>query len=229
MTDHYRPISGTSDYGEDGGNRRRGVARFFPGAGIVGSEMAQEYLQRVFLYFMTYGAAFLLVGVICIVLPIVFVSVSIQYLVAWILVIGGAAAVVHFLLVFGSPGTTTFLVLGIVHLAVGLWILFQRSVRHGNAFVWLLFGWFFIHGLLKLLMGCEVRTLRSWIALVISGVVSILLAILNIALAGLYGFRVICIMFGVDLAVTGLAFLMVSSMAYYANRSADRTHLLGDA
>ncbi|MCO5610583.1 hypothetical protein L7F22_064822 [Adiantum nelumboides] len=227
MGDQYRSISGGHDDSGDTGRRR--PAFFFPGVQSVGSDMAQEYLQRVCLYFTVYGVAFLLVGALCILLPIVFTGISIQHLIAWMLIIGGVASLLHFLLVFGAPGTTSFLLLGLLHLAVGLWILFQASVRLGSAFVWLLFGWFFIHGLLKMLMGYEVRSLKSWPMLAGSGTIAIILAILNVALAGAYGFPLMCILFGIDLAITGIAFLLVSAMAYYANRSADRNPLMGDA
>ncbi|KAI5073819.1 hypothetical protein GOP47_0011832 [Adiantum capillus-veneris] len=227
MGDQYRSISGGHDDSDD--NSRRRPAFFFPGVRSVSYEMAQDYLHRVCLYFTVYGVAFLIVGVLCILLPIIFTGISIQHLVAWILIIGGAASLLHFLLVFGAPGTTSFLLLGLVHLAVGLWILFQKSVRRGSAFVWLLFGWFFIHGVLKMLMGYEVRSLKSWPMLAGSGTIAIILAILNVALAGAYGFQVVCILFGIDLAITGIAFLLVSGMAYYANRSADHNPLLGDA
>lgn len=229
MGDQYRSLSGGRN-GADEAGRSSAAAFFFPGMNAVGSEMAQEYLQRVCFYFTTFGVAFLLVGALCILLPLVFIGISIQHLIAWILIIGGVAALVHCLLVFGVPGTTSFLLLGLVHLAVGLWILFQSSVRRGSSFVWLLFGWFFLHGLLKLLMGYEVRSLKSWPALAGSGTIAIILAILNVALAGAYGFRLVCVLFGIDLAITGIAFLLVSGMAFYANRATERNRpLLGDA
>lgn len=216
--DQYTGIH--ADYGED----PRGVPAaapsrgpfIFPSLQAVDEDLAMDYLGAVFVYFTVFGLAFLAVGVIAIVLPILFTAISVQQMVSWMLVIGGLVAFLHFFLVFGAPGTTSLFLLGILHLGIGLWLLIQARVRRGITFVWLILGWFIVHGLIKLLMGYEVRSLKAWPAVSVAGGAAFILGILNIALAPTYGLAVLGILFGVDLAITALAFLLVSMVAYQA-------------
>lgn len=197
----------------------------FPSAQIVNDELALEYLGSICVYFTVFGFAFLAVGIAAIVLPIVFASILVQKMVAWMLLIGGLISFLHFCLVFGAPGTTSFFLLGILHLAVGIWLLVQSGLT-GVAFMWILLGWFIMHGMIKLILGYEIRSmkawpsievrssLQAWPAVVLAGGVALGLGILNVALAPTLGLGVIGVLFGVDLIITALAVLVVSTMAY---------------
>lgn len=210
--------TGIPDYGQEQPPPNR-WARVFPGLRTARSDLGTEYIERLRYYFSVFGVAFLVIGIICIVLPLLFSSISVQQMVAWILVIGGVAALLHFLLIFGAPGTTSFLLLGVLHLAIGLWMLFQSRVRHASTFVWLVMAWLFVHGVVKLLMGYELRSLKLWPALTITGFISVALGILNIVLTPTYGLRFLGVLFGGDLAVTGLAFLIASFTAFLSSRA----------
>ena len=68
-----------------------------------------------------------------------------------------------------------------------------------------------------MVMGYEVRSLKLWPAMVVSGASAIVLGILVMALTPTYGLPVLGIMFGVDLVITALAFLLISLAAYQGN------------
>eukprot|EP00246_Nothoceros_aenigmaticus_P004380 TRINITY_DN15911_c0_g1_i1.p1 TRINITY_DN15911_c0_g1~~TRINITY_DN15911_c0_g1_i1.p1 ORF type:complete len:258 (+),score=24.23 TRINITY_DN15911_c0_g1_i1:170-943(+) len=184
-------------------------------------DVAHEHLERLALYYTIFGVIFVLVGVVGIVFPIVF-ALAVEQLIAWLLVLGGAVSLLHFLLVCGAPGTTSFLLLGILHLGVGLWMLLQ-PISGSTMLLFVLAGWFLAHGVLKLLMACQVRSMSSWPAVLVSGIVSIILAFTILALAQPFGIVIVGIIFGADLLVSGLSMLTISCMAYLGHRT--REHL----
>ncbi|MCO5555394.1 hypothetical protein L7F22_008940 [Adiantum nelumboides] len=197
----------------------------FPSSQMLNDELALEYLGSICVYFTIFGFSFLAIGVAAIVLPVLFASILVQHMVAWMLVISGLVSFLHFCLVFGAPGTTSFFLLAVLHLAVGLWLLVQSGLRTGVTFMWILLGWFLAHGLIKLIMGYEIRSMKAWPArevssmqawpaIVFAGGVALVMGILNIALAPTMGIPVVGILFGVDLVATALAVLIVSMMAY---------------
>ena len=104
----------------------------FPSRQTVDDDIAMEYLGTLVVYFALYGFLFLVVGVVAIVLPIVFSSISVQQMVAWMLIVGGLVSLLHFFLVLGSPGTTSFVLLGALHLACGIWLLVQIRTYYLN-------------------------------------------------------------------------------------------------
>ncbi|MCO5580053.1 hypothetical protein L7F22_033919 [Adiantum nelumboides] len=184
------------------------------------TEMRQDWLERLNMFFTLCGAAFIIVGACSIVLPLFFSSITVQTLTRWILVAGGVVALLHFLLIFGAPATTSFLLLGILHLGVGLWMVIMSSVRQYSPFFYIMAGWFILHGIIKFLMACQLRTLTSWPALMVSGVVSILLAAAHFVFTSSFGLTFFSVLFGADLAFTGFSFFLIAFMACLATRAA---------
>lgn len=106
-------------------------------------QVADEHLERLSLYYTIYGVVFGIVGVAAIVVPIFF-KFPIDELIAWLLVVGGGVTLLQFILVCGAPGTTAFLLLGALHLSVGLWMLLH-PVPNPTMLIFLIAGWFLIH------------------------------------------------------------------------------------
>ncbi|KAI5079841.1 hypothetical protein GOP47_0005320 [Adiantum capillus-veneris] len=181
-------------------------------------EMRQDWLERLNMFFTLCGAAFIIVGACSIVLPLFF-SITVQTLTRWILVAGGVVALLHFLLIFGAPATTSFLLLGILHLGVGLWMVIMSSVRQYSPFFYIMAGWFIVHGIIKFLMACQLRNLTSWPALLVSGVASILLAAAHFVFTYDLGLTFFSVLFGADLAFTGFSFFLIAFMACLASRA----------
>jgi len=188
-------------------------------------QVPDEHLERLSLYYTIYGAVFGIVGVVAIVVPLLFKNIPLDQLIAWLLVVGGAVTLLHFFLVCGAPGTTSFLLLGALHLAVGLWMLLQ-PVPNPTMLVFIICGWFLIHGVLKLLMACQVRSLATWPAVLTSGLVSVILAFVILALSSWMfkkSIKLLGIFIGADLIFTGIALVMIAFMARLGHR-AKETH-----
>lgn len=175
-------------------------------------DMAEEHLERLTLYYTVYGLVFAVIGVIAILLPLLF-GIEVLSLLAWLLVLGGAITLLQFILICGAPGTTSFLLLGGVHLASGLFILLQPAEAN-KRFTFLFAAWFLAHGVIKVLMSCQVSSVTTWPAVLVSGLVSIALSVVALLIGNRFGYGLIAIFFGADLAGTGLSLLLIACMSY---------------
>ncbi|KAJ7553465.1 hypothetical protein O6H91_06G099200 [Diphasiastrum complanatum] len=179
--------------------------------------VTEEHLHKLSLFLSIYGALLSAVGVLAILFPIVF-SLAVGQFVAWLLVLGGILSLVQFFLMCGAPGTSSFLLLGILHMAIGLWII-TKPISGGMLLIYVASGWFVGHGVLKLLTAYQVRNLTSWPAVMASGVLSFVLALVILVLSPRYGLLFLGVIFGVDLLVSGIAMMLIACMAYFGNRA----------
>lgn len=178
----------------------------------LSADVPDDQLQRLTLYYTLYGAVFGVVGVLAIILPL-FTGLAVTQILPWLLVLGGAVTLLQFLLICGAPGTTAFLLLAILHLAVGLWML-MKPVAGQTEVTFILAAWFLVHGVVKLIMACQVRKLTTWPAVLASGFASIVLAFVITALTPKLGLLLVGICFGGDLIGTGCALLLIALMAF---------------
>ncbi|KAG6551730.1 hypothetical protein Mapa_006819 [Marchantia paleacea] len=174
--------------------------------------ISDEHLQIVTRQYAIKGVLFLIVGIVAILFPFIF-GLAIEQLLAWLLLLGGGVMLIQFLMLCGSPGTTSFVLLGALHFCVGLWLLLKP--REGlTALTFVLSGWFLAHGFLKVIMSWQVRHMRSWPAVLISGLLSIILGMMIVFLTPTYGLKLVGIIFGADLTATGVSVLVISFIAY---------------
>ncbi|KAL3701257.1 hypothetical protein R1sor_019279 [Riccia sorocarpa] len=175
--------------------------------------ITEEQLRIVTRQYAIKGTLFTLAGIFAIIFPFVF-GLAIEQLLGWCLVLGGGVTLIQSLLLCGSPGTTTFLLLGGLHFFVGLWLLLN-PLEGLTALTFVLSGWFLAHGLLKLVMAWQVRHMRSWPAVLVSGVLSLFLGFFIVWLAPTYGLKLLGLVFGADLTATGVSVLIISIIAHF--------------
>ncbi|CAM6084483.1 unnamed protein product [Calypogeia fissa] len=177
----------------------------------LSGNISSDDLQSMTRQFAVKGVLFAAVGVVAILFPFLF-GLAVEQLLAWLLVLGGGITLVQFLLVCGSPGTASFLLLGALHFAVGLWLLL-RPIEGLQALTLVLTGWFLVHGFLKLFLAFQVRDLSSWPVVMVSGLISIALGVFIAWLTPTYGLVLLGIVFGADLLSTGISCLLISLVA----------------
>jgi len=188
-------------------------------------QVADEHLERLSLYYTIYGVVFGIVGLVAILVPFFFKNLPLDQVVAWLLVVGGAVTLLQFILVCGAPGTTSFLLLGALHLGVGVGMLLQR-VPNPTMLVFIVCGWFLVHGIIKLLMACQVRSLATWPVVLTSGLVSIILAFVLLSLSSWLfseSLKFLGVFIGGDLIFTALSLLLIAFMARLG-KNAKETH-----
>eukprot|EP00850_Spirogloea_muscicola_P017582 SM000152S01570 [mRNA] locus=s152:209646:217869:- [translate_table: standard] len=183
-------------------------------------DVDEAHLDRLALYNLLYGTAFVIVGIVAMVFPAVF-TVAIEQFIAWLLVIGGIATLLHTFLICGAPGTVAFLLLGLLHLSVGLWLLIS-PIQGIVSLTFVVAGWFLAYGIFKLVLACSMSNVATWPAVLVSGLLSIVLAFTILGLFPSSSLWVLGLLFGANLTVSGISLLLISLMAYLAKRGQEQ-------
>lgn len=158
--------------------------------------------------FLLQGAAFLLVGILAIALPVV-ATLATEVLVAWILILAGAAGLLHMI---GGGRSVDAWQLGLAYalaLALGI-VLLTFPLAGVETLTMLLVLFLTLEGVLALLLAARwSRDVGNWIWLVVSGIAS-----LAVALMIVFGWPdtsawAIGLLLGVNLLSTGFALVMI--------------------
>eukprot|EP00850_Spirogloea_muscicola_P000611 SM000002S05691 [mRNA] locus=s2:1647785:1657192:+ [translate_table: standard] len=188
------------------------AAGVVPATGCGPGRTSGAHIDRLALYNLLYGTAFIVVGIVAMVFPAIF-TVAIEQFIAWLLVIGGIATLLHTFLICGAPGTVAFLLLGLLHLSVGLWLLIS-PIQGIVSLTFVVAGWFLAYGIFKLVLACSMSNVATWPAVLVSGLLSIVLAFTILGLFPSSSLWVLGLLFGANLTVSGISLLLISLMAY---------------
>lgn len=154
------------------------------------------------------GIAMAIVGIAAIVFPI-FSTLVAAILVGWVFLISG---IVLFIGCFSVHGTGPFfgaLLLSLLSIAAGVFLLFNPLA--GAVALTLVVGILFIvQGAFELVFAFETRPHRGWVGMLISGIASVILAILIAAGWPAVSAIVLGILLGVNLLSTGIGYISVA-------------------
>lgn len=170
--------------------------------------MAIDGVSETWRPLMIVGGVLVALGVLAVVFPFA-TGIGIELLLGGLLVVGAVVQVVH---AFSARRWTGFLgeiALGALYLITGLMVLANPLL--GLATLTLLVGAFFlVDGVVELYMGWQVRPETNWVGLVVSGVLSLVLA--GLILAGWPSTAVwaVGLLFGINLLTTGFAMIAVA-------------------
>jgi uncharacterized membrane protein HdeD (DUF308 family) len=155
-----------------------------------------------------FGAVMALLGLAAIIFPI-FATLAATVLVGWVFLVSGL------LIIFGAfsiHGTGPFfgaLLCALLSLAAGVFLLFHPLA--GAVMLTLIVGvTFMLQGAFELVFALEIRPLGGWIGMLISGLASIVIAL--IIIAGWPAISVIAlgILLGVNFLTTGFGYMAAS-------------------
>jgi uncharacterized membrane protein HdeD (DUF308 family) len=154
------------------------------------------------------GLVMVVLGIAAIVFPMIFTLVA-ALLVGWILLISGVGT---FIGAFSIHGTGPFfgaLLLGLLSIAAGVFMLFNPLA--GAAALTLVMGVIFVlQGAFELFFAFEMRPHPGWVGMLISGIASIVMAILIAAGWPAISVVVLGILLGVNFLSTGFGYIFVS-------------------
>lgn len=154
------------------------------------------------------GLAMTLLGIAAIVFPMISTLVA-TLLVGWTLLFSGGFM---FLGSFSIHGTGPFfgaLLLSLLSLAAGGFLVFS-PVAGALALTLMLGVIFAIHGAFEISFAFEMRPHDGWVAMLLSGIISVIMAILVVAGWPAISVILLGILLGVNFISTGLAFVFVS-------------------
>jgi uncharacterized membrane protein HdeD (DUF308 family) len=154
------------------------------------------------------GLAMLVVGIAALIFPI-FSTIVAALFVGWVFLVSGG------FMLFGSfsiHGTGPFfgaLLLSLLSIAAGVFLIFNPLV--GAVALTLVVGVIFIfQGAFEIFFAFETRPHQGWIGMLISGVASIVMAVLIAAGWPAISLVVLGILLGVNLVTTGVGYILVS-------------------
>jgi uncharacterized membrane protein HdeD (DUF308 family) len=155
------------------------------------------------------GVAMAVAGALALVFPVV-TSFTVEIFIGWVLVIAGAATIYG---AFSVEGTGPFfgqLLLGLLKLALGVYLLMHPGVGI-LALTLLLVAVFMVDGAVQFAFAFELRPKEGWGWVLLSAIVSVAVGLL--IAAGLPGTSLIAlgILVGVNFLSTGIALIMLSS------------------
>ncbi len=154
------------------------------------------------------GLALVVLGIVAIVFPIISTLVA-SLLVGWVLLISGGFT---FFGSFSIHGTGPFfgaLLLSLLSIAAGVFLLFNPLA--GAVGLTLVVGvLFMIQGAFEIFFAVETRPHAGWMGMLISGIASIVMAILIAAGWPAISVIVLGILLGVNFISTGFGYILVS-------------------
>jgi uncharacterized membrane protein HdeD (DUF308 family) len=133
-----------------------------------------EIIQQHRSLFIFEGILFILLGILAIALPGV-MTLGIELLVGWLFVIGGIAQTYRILTAHQLPGFWISLASAILSITIGV-LLLAYPLTGVITLTILLIAYFFIDGIIRILLAFQLKPTQSWGWLVIGGIISIVLA-----------------------------------------------------
>jgi uncharacterized membrane protein HdeD (DUF308 family) len=163
-------------------------------------------LRRVWWQFLLLGVLLVIVGVLAISAPYFFTPVFVGVL-GWLLLIGGFMEAIHALTVRTWRGFALHLLAAALYLIVGLFILEDRD-RAATVLTLVLAALFFVGGLLRIIFSVGVR-FRTWLWVLLNGVVDLFLGLIIWSGWPGSGNWVIGLLVGIDLLFHGWSLVML--------------------
>jgi uncharacterized membrane protein HdeD (DUF308 family) len=154
------------------------------------------------------GLAMAVIGITALVFPMISTLVATIF-VGWVFLIAGGFL---FLASFSIHGTGPFfgaLLFSLLSIAAGVFLVFNPLA--GEVALTLVVGILFVlQGTSEIVFAVEMRPLPSWVGMLISGIASIVLAVLIAAGWPAISLIALGILLGVNFVSTGLAYMFVS-------------------
>lgn len=133
-----------------------------------------NFLQQHRTAFIIESILLIILGAIAIALPF-YASLSVELMIAWILVLGGVVQLFKSMSGFKEAGGAVSLIGGIIYIVVG-GLMLVYPLR-GMASLTLLLGLFFLlEGLAKIVFSFEIKPVRNWGWLLFSGIIALIMA-----------------------------------------------------
>ena len=173
------------------------------GGGLLHTRLRASSRQLFWL-----GLAMTLVGVLAIVFPIVS-TLAAALFVGWTLLLAGIFLLVGSFTIHATGPFFGALLTALLMIAAGVFLLFN-PLAGALALTILLGVLFLVQGAFELALAFEMRPQRAWVWMLLSGLASVVLAV--VIAAGLPGISLIAlgILLGINFLSTGLGYIFVS-------------------
>ncbi len=162
-------------------------------------------------WLMALGILMILLGVIAIGAPLV-AALAVDFLVGWLLVIGGLAHLIDSFRSHKWGGFLLELLTGALFLVIGI-LLLVHPLRGVLTLTMLLGLFFLIEGLFKIVLAVEMRKIWSWGWLLVSGILALIIGLLIWRQWPSSAAWAIGLLLGIDLIFGGWSMIILSLAA----------------
>lgn len=162
-------------------------------------------------WFIALGVLLIILGVIAIGAPYV-TTIAVKIVLGWLFLIGGIVQIAHAFYTQSWKGFFGNLLIGLLYAAAGVWLAFFPLTGIITLTV-LLAMMFIAEGILKFLIGLQVRPLDGWFWILLSGVVAIAIGIMLFMGLPSTATWAIGLLVGIDLLSSGIALVLTASLA----------------
>lgn len=164
-----------------------------------------ETLKRSWPWFLVLGILSALGGIFAFVHPGI-ASLAVVYWVAWMFMIYGVAQLIHAMTMKAWSGFLEAALLGVIALLLGIAILLN-PLAGAISLTALVAVLFLVYGIVKVLIAFRIRGAANWIWMFLSGLISILIAVLVFTGFPWPGLALLGILLGVELLANGIALI----------------------
>jgi len=154
------------------------------------------------------GLALVALGVVAIVFPM-FSTLVATLLVGWAMLISGGFTLAGSFSIHGTGPFFGALLLGLLSVAAGIFLVFNPLAGAG-ALTFMLAVIFMVQGAFEIAFAFEIRPHSGWVGVLLSGLASVLLAVLIAAGWPAISAVILGIVLGVNFITTGLGYIFVS-------------------
>ncbi|MEG6509838.1 HdeD family acid-resistance protein [Methyloligella sp. 2.7D] len=166
-------------------------------------------------WFFIFGILLLILGVLAIAFPFI-TTIAAKIFLGWLFLIGGIVQIFH---AFSSRGWSEFflnLLMGILYLIAGAWLAFLPLSGIITLTIFLAVM-FIVQGVIEIAMGFRMQPKSGWGWMLFAGIVAAAVGILILAGLPSSATWAIGLLVGVNLIMTGWAYLLLPMMAKAAD------------
>lgn len=155
------------------------------------------------------GLAMVVLGIAALAFPMISTLVA-TVMVGWILLFSGSITLFGSFSIHGSGPFFGALLLSLLALAAGVFLL-TNPVAGAVSLTLIAAGLFILQGAFEISFAIEMRPHPGWVSMLISGYISVVVAVLIIAAWPDISLVLLGILFGVNFASTGAAYMILST------------------
>jgi uncharacterized membrane protein HdeD (DUF308 family) len=167
-------------------------------------------------WFIIFGILLIALGVLAIAFPFA-TTIAAKVFLGWLFLIGGIVQIIH---AFSTRGWSEFfldLLMGILYLVAGGWLAFFPLTGIVTLTIFLA-AMFVVQGVIEIAMAFRIRPLDGWGWMLVAGIVAVLAGILILFGLPSSATWAIGLLVGINLLMTGWAYLLLPMMV---ERAAD--------
>ncbi len=171
----------------------------------------QELVREHHKWFLVLGIVWIILGSAAIILPNI-ASIAVELMVGWLLLFGGAAALIHAFRCKGWKSAALSVISGLLYLAAGI-ILLLFPLQGVLTLTLLLVVFFVVEGILRCVIAFQTRPAEGWGWLLAGGVATVVVGLLIWGGYPSSSAWAIGLLVGIQLIFSGWAMIAVANAA----------------